>query len=100
MVRGKHYGLPSGQEVAGAMGEAVIPPTEMSPASGFQNGTPLWLYVLAESERSRQGLRLGEVGARIVAEVFLTNLRRDKSSYLNAKPAPAGLRGWGRFHRR
>jgi hypothetical protein len=53
----------------------------------FENGTPLWFYILAESERRELGLRLGDVGARIVAEVFLTNLKRDKGSYLKAKPA-------------
>jgi hypothetical protein len=38
-----------------------------SPA--FDDGTPLWYYVLAESERVG-GKKLGPVGARIVADIF------------------------------
>lgn len=87
MVRGKHYGLPSGQAVAEAMGEPIFTPAELDLGPGFENGTPLWFYILAESEQRELGLRLGNVGAQIVAEVFLTNLKRDKGSYLKAKPA-------------
>ena len=52
----------------------------------FENATPLWYYILLESEKCAGGERLGPVGARIVTEVFLTNLRRDPGSYLNARP--------------
>jgi hypothetical protein len=68
MVRGKQYGLPSGQAVAEAMGEPIFTPADLDLGPGFENGTPLWFYILAESERRELGLRLGDVGARIVAE--------------------------------
>jgi putative pyrroloquinoline-quinone binding quinoprotein len=87
MVRGKQYGIPSGQAVAEAMGEPIFTPADLNLGPGFENGTPLWFYILAESERRQGGLQLRNVGARIVAEVFLTNLKRDKGSYLKAEPA-------------
>jgi len=83
MVRGKFYGLPSGQAVAGAMGEPILPANQ---GPGFETATPLWFYILRESQQRAGGERLGPVGARIVAEVFLTNLQRDPGSYLSADP--------------
>ena len=83
MVRGKFYGLPSGQAVAGAMGEPTLAANQ---GPGFESATPLWYYILLEAEQRANGERLGPVGARIIAEVFLTNLRRDPDSFLNADP--------------
>lgn len=53
---------------------------------GFERAPPLWFYILLESQQRAGGERLGPVGARIVAEVFLTNLQRDPGSYLSADP--------------
>jgi hypothetical protein len=75
MIRAKFYGLPSGQDVATAMGIAPIPPSDLGLAPAFDNGTPLWYYILAESERTG-GKKLGPVGARIVADI-LTRLLKD-----------------------
>jgi len=83
MVRGKFYGLPSGQAVAAAMGEPILPAGQ---GPGFERATPLWYYILLESQVRAGGERLGPVGGRIVAEVFLTNLLRDPDSYLSADP--------------
>jgi hypothetical protein len=83
MVRGKFYGLPSGQAVARAMGEPILPAGQ---GPGFEGATPLWFYILLDSQARAGGERLGPVGARIVAEVFVTNLRRDPGSYLSADP--------------
>jgi hypothetical protein len=47
--------------------------------------TPLWYYILAEAKaKGGNGLRLGETGGRIVAEVINRLLAVDEDSYLNA----------------
>jgi hypothetical protein len=52
----------------------------------FNGEAPLWFYMLAESElKENGGVRLGDVGGRIVAEVFLDQLAVDPASYLNAR---------------
>jgi hypothetical protein len=74
MLRGYFYGLASGQDVARAMGETVWAPDEVidpGVVPGFSTGTPLWYYVLYDSFRQRDGVTLGPVGARLVADVFL-----------------------------
>ena len=91
MVRGFFYGLPSGQDVAAALGVPVISPGDVMAGSqatagkilpGFETGTPLWFYVLAESELAG-GTRLGPVGARIVADTFLGILKADPDGLLH-----------------
>ena len=83
MLRAKLYGLPSGQDVARALGMPVISPAALNLGPGFERGTPLWYYVLAESSRLENGQRIGPVGSRIVAETFYSVLKRDPNSYLN-----------------
>ena len=51
---------------------------------GFERSTPLWYYVLKEAEVVADGLHLGPVGGRIVAEVFVGLLESDPASYLAA----------------
>jgi hypothetical protein len=46
----------------------------------------LLYYILKEAEVMEGGLRLGPVGGRIIAEVFLGLLQLDSESYLNAQP--------------
>jgi hypothetical protein len=53
---------------------------------GFQSSTPLWYYVLKEAEQVADGLHLGPVGGRIVAEVMIGLLEIDSNSYLARKP--------------
>ena len=53
---------------------------------GFQSSTPLWYYVLKEAEVVQDGLQLGPVGGRIVAEVLIGLLQSDPGSYLVQKP--------------
>ena len=53
---------------------------------GFERSTPLWYYVLKEAELLADGLRLGPVGGRIVAEVLIGLLQTDPGSYLAARP--------------
>lgn len=91
--RGQAFGLPSGQDVARLLGA----PHVLSGAylGGVPEPTPLWFYILKESELTAadpenpigsKGTRLGPVGARIVAEVFLGLLRADAKSYVNMDP--------------
>lgn len=53
---------------------------------GFESSTPLWYYVLKEREVVEDGLHLGRVGGRIVAEVLIGLLQSDPASYLVQKP--------------
>ena len=50
MNRGLFYGLPSGQAVAKALKVKPIAPETLNLGPGFENGTPLWYYVLAEAQ--------------------------------------------------
>ena len=87
LLRGKRLGLPAGQDVASAMGVAPIPNERLGLTDGRWAGqAPLWFYVLKEAELGG-GCRLGPVGGRIIAEVILGLLARDRNSYFNA-PTP------------
>jgi hypothetical protein len=54
---------------------------------GFENSTPLWYYTLKEAEVVADGLHLGPVAGRIVAEVFIGLLQSDPNSWLASRPA-------------
>jgi hypothetical protein len=82
MLRGRSLQLPSGQAVAGAMGTAVSDATLK-----LSGETPLWFYLLRESEVVGEGRRLGPTGGRIVAEVLVGLLKGDPSSFLRQEPA-------------
>ncbi|HLK60010.1 MAG TPA: peroxidase family protein [Chthonomonadaceae bacterium] len=110
LLRGKAVGLPTGQEVARAMGlpERLILSTDnlhyalsasgnsdsvrISPESWallretFGDTTPLWAYILKEAEWLGQGEHLGPVGGRIVAEVILDLLHTDPLAYVVMAP--------------
>ena len=53
----------------------------------FATSTPLWYYILAEAKLAANGLHLGPVGGRIVAETLIGLLSADPASYLSALPA-------------
>ena len=82
MLRGRALQLPSGQAVAAAMGTTV--PDATLKLSGE---TPLWFYLLRESEVLADGRRLGPTAGRIVAEVLIGLLKGDPSSFLRQEPA-------------
>lgn len=106
LLRGVTFGLPSGQDVARAMQKdhnalvndpadpvqgllpiEVLTPAEVGNLPGrLELHTPLWFYILKESEVRTCGRTLGPVGGRIVAEVFLGLLELDKQSFLNVDP--------------
>jgi hypothetical protein len=93
--RGVLLKLPSGQAVAAAMKSKIpfVPLTAAEIASGpdgavaqslgFHLKTPLWYYILKEAQVRKNGIQLGPVGARIVAEVFIGLLQGDEDSFIN-----------------
>jgi len=91
--RGSRVGLPTGQDVADAMGlpklsAAVLGSGAQGPVVkqlGFDVKTPLWYYVLREAEEGG-GERLGAVGSRILAETFVGMLKGSPHSYLSDEP--------------
>jgi heme peroxidase len=116
LLRGWRMRLPTGQDVARAMGVPVLPDSEIligkfTGAAGdiegdivtvggdaFRGKCPLWTYVLAETEEVVTSFettdgekliktrRLGPVGGRIVAETFAGLLAGDSSSFLSLNP--------------
>ena len=107
LLRGLRMGLPSGQAVACRMGLPIVPDdklrvgkateadsgknrhlTDLSAA--FKDNAPLWYYILAEAQqafvKNDTPIRLGPVGARIVAEVFVGLMLGDRSSFLAQAP--------------
>jgi len=117
LLRSSQVGLPSGQDVARAMGIRPLPDnqiligkatgdaTEATPitsiSASFAGKAPLWAYILAESTahayRIENGtivgsqkapFTLGPVGGRIVAETFVGLLLSDSDSILNSSTKP------------
>jgi hypothetical protein len=87
LERGHAYGLPSGEAVTAAMGEAPLASDPLGLRdAGWTGETPLWLYFLAESASRGDGERLGPSGGRIVAEVLIGILGADPGSYLANDP--------------
>ena len=103
-LRGKHVGLPSGQQVARAMRANVLSNAQLGLSNdpGWGGEAPLWFYILREAELPPYNAeRLGPVGGRIMAETLVGLLQRDPNSYLylNAawKPAPPIAPATGQF---
>lgn len=93
LLRGFALGLPTGEQVAGYIGETPLTPTEVSDGPykallstpPLEGKTPLWFYVLreAELEALRNGNnRLGPVGSRIVAETLVGLIKYSPDSIL------------------
>jgi len=89
LLRQLTWNLPSGQDVAKAMRVEPLGKADLAEIAGvykpFGTSTPLWYYILAEGKARANGLTLGPVGARIVAETLIGLLRADPSSYLSAQ---------------
>jgi hypothetical protein len=125
LERGAALRLPSGQQVARALGvepladeqlvigkaitESQEPPSIAISkiASGLAGNAPLWAYILSEAQvmswkdasgpvSNETPIRLGPVGGRLVAEVFASLLRGDQTSYLYAKPTFKPIRAFTR----
>jgi hypothetical protein len=127
LLRGVAMGLPSGQDVACSMGikpidddnlrvgKAVVEDWDKNKKivdvhKSFEGKAPLWYYILAETQYEwmlratgkdgrgdKEPLRLGSVGARIVAETLIGMLLADGSSYLAQAPnwKPDSIRTMG-----
>jgi len=117
LLRGKSFGLPSGQSVARYMGRTPLTEdqlkvgkapddktnkrlVEISPK--FEDNAPLWYYILAEAQHEHGGSHLGTVGGRIVAEVIIGLIAGDNFSYLAQdptwRPDPQVCRDGKNFH--
>ncbi len=113
LERGNTFGLPSGQDVARALGVDPIPDDKLmigkataearqkplvDIAAGFAGKAPLWTYILSEAQviswdkadpgmpRNDIPIKLGPVGSRIIADVFAALLIGDRTSYLYSDP--------------
>jgi len=125
LLRGMAMGLPSGQDVARAMGvtpidegdlkigKAVIGDWDKNQPlarfdSRFEDKAPLWYYILAEAQsewvkkakagkKDEEPLTLGTVGGRVVAETLIGLLWADGHSYLRQAPnwQPDSIRSAG-----
>ena len=93
LKRSNAFSLPWGQRVALAIGERPLTDDQLAingtklTALGFPpSKAPLWYYILKEADVQAAGQHLGEVGGRIVGEVFLGLLKGDFKSYFNQDP--------------
>ena len=97
LLRHLTWSLPSGQSVAKQLRLPAVHRADLADLAGFGVGldraTPLWLYVLREADLVNDGLFLGPVGGRIVAQVMLDLLRADPNSYLVTQPGWAPTLG-------
>ena len=88
LLRHLTWELPSGQDVARAMGEHPLSGRDLAELADYQLGlersTPLWYYILKEAELATGGQHLGPVGGRIVAEVLVGLIESDRDSFLAA----------------
>ena len=93
LKRGEALGLPSGQDVAKLVGAKPLTWAQLK----APEPTPLWFYILKESEKGG-GRHLGQVGGEIVADVLLGLLAEDNHSFVNQNPTfKPSLGKGGRF---
>lgn len=99
LLRSESLMMPSGQDAARVLGAAnVLGPTELRGIANELGGKTIplsddqlrdvyvWYYLLAESFSQYGGNRLGDTGARIVAETFIGVLNGDALSYRSMYP--------------
>lgn len=100
LLRGRLLKLPSGQQVATAMQNAGLEFTPITDSEisngphqsvlekhGFHQHTPLWYYILKEAKVKHDGNKLGPVGSRLLAEVFVGLIANSKKgSLFEARP--------------
>jgi hypothetical protein len=88
LQRGQAVGLPSGEAVAHELGVEPVPAERIGlDGTGWEQETPLWLYVLKEAEVLEDGNRLGPVGGRIVGEVLVGIIDADPESFRTVDPS-------------
>jgi hypothetical protein len=98
LKRGYRLELPSGQAVARYMGVRELTEAQITMgadgeklrAIGLHQATPLWYYILKEAQMLGDGgSRLGPVGSRILAEVFVGMLQTDSEAFLHKDQDPS-----------
>ena len=88
LQRGQAVGLASGEAVARELGVEPLSPEQVGLAeTGWEQETPLWLYILKEAEALEDGNRLGPVGGRIVGEVLVGIIDADPESFRSVDPS-------------
>ena len=97
LKRGVRLQLPSGQAVAEVMSKKIaftaLTSAEIASGAdgavakslGFHTDTPLWYYILKEAQVRHQGLHLGPVGSRLLAEVFVGLVQGGEDTFLSDK---------------
>ena len=104
LLRGSQLGLASGQQIASKIGSVPLTSDEISSGPhgdllklhGFDTETPLWYYILKESEVKHGSQHLGAVGSTIVVETFHGLLEASEDSILketNWAPSLASASG-------
>jgi hypothetical protein len=90
LLRHLTWQIPSGQAIAREIGAPLLSSADLAElkpiAQSFVQSTPLFYYILKEAQVREAGLRLGPMGGRLVAEVFIGLLQLDPGSYLNVQP--------------
>ena len=91
LLRHITWEIPSGQAIAAEMNAEPLASADLADlgqlGAGLATSTPLFFYILREADVMADGLHLGPVGGRIVAEVLLGLLELDPDSYFNAATA-------------
>lgn len=82
LCRGEMQGLPSGQDIARAVGQEPLTDAEL----GTEGPIYFLWYLLKEAELLAGGRHLGPVASRIVAESFVGLLDSDPWSYRRLRP--------------
>ena len=90
-MSGQRLQLANGQQAVEFLNSKGIEITELSESEigrgetpdVFKENTPLWFYVLRESEIQENGVKLGTVGGRIVAETLIGLLQVDGNSHIH-----------------
>ncbi len=120
MMRGRDFGLPSGQDAARRIGAPVIADDKLSVrvnndfanrktikaiSPHFAGNAPLWFYILAEAEQPviagvaagksplELGTRLGPLGGAIVLETVVGLMLSDPESVLNPRATWRSING-------
>lgn len=105
MKRGEIFALPSGQQMVDQINNRLTamgkPPVRrlsnqeiqnetgifLTDLGGLHDQTPLWFYILAESQMLAGGEHLGPTGGRIVAEVLTSLILGTPGNPLRENPA-------------
>jgi hypothetical protein len=99
LLRGSKMGLPSGQDIARAIGVDPIGPDQIGTGPdgavagelGLLEATPLWYYLMKEAAHFG-GTKLGPVGSTLVGEV-LFGLAGNAEPRADASIIPPGMKG-------